>query len=340
MPRLANDNSDNTAQRDPDDDIVQPFQLEASGLRGRVVRLGHSLDAMLEAHAYPESVSSLVAETAATALLLSSMLKYEGVFTLQTSGDGPVKTLVADVTSAGAVRCYAGFDEDMVKAMESAEKRPDHGPYAGFDLGHMGGKGYLAFTVDQGEHMERYQGIVALSGPTLTDTVQHYFNQSEQIGTSLKVAAGRDETGRWRAGAIMLQRMPDPSAAVSGSDTVLPLRPDLIEAKEEDWSRSSILLQSVTDKELTNPSLHSHELLVRLFHEEGVRIFETTPVVNKCRCSSDRVSRVLATLSDDDRAHAAKDGIIEMKCEFCSKTYRFDMTTLECVEVVANQVTH
>ncbi|MBU6235236.1 MAG: Hsp33 family molecular chaperone HslO [Alphaproteobacteria bacterium] len=340
MSRIANDNSDKTAPREPDDNIIQPFQLEVSGLRGRVVRIGSILEAMQASHAYPQPVAALLAETAATALLLSSMLKYEGVFTLQTSGDGPVRTLVADVTTSGHIRCYAGFSEDVIKAMEAADKRPDYGAYAGFDMGHLCGKGYLAFTVDQGEHMERYQGIVALSGPTLADTVQHYFDQSEQIGTSIKVAAHHDEKTGWRAGAIMLQRMPDPSIGVQGNDTVLPIRPDLAEAKEEDWSRARILLQSVTEKELVNADLHSHELLVRLFHEEGVRIFPAQPVINKCRCSGDRVARVLATLSDDDREHASQDGVIEMKCEFCSKTYRFDTNTLSCIEVEPNQVTH
>lgn len=340
MTRIANDNSDSTAARAADDNIIQPFQLEASGLRGRVVRLGATLDDMLAAHNYPKPVATLLAETMATALLLSSMLKYEGLFTLQTSGDGPVRALVADVTSEGAVRGYAGFSEEFVAAMELAAEKPTDGLYDGFHLGHLAGKGYLAFTVDQGDHMERYQGIVAMEGDTIAETVQHYFNQSEQIGTCLKVAASYDEIEGWRAGAIMLQRMPDPSIGVAGVDGVVPMRPDLAEVKEEDWARSSILMQSVHASELTSPDLHSHDLLVRLFHEEGVRIFETQPVINKCRCSVDRVTRVLKTLPEDDREHAAIDGIIETKCEFCSKIYRFDIKTLSCVEVEPNQVTH
>jgi molecular chaperone Hsp33 len=339
MTRIANDNSDKTAAREPDDNIIQPFQLEASGLRGRIVRLGSALDAMLTRHNYPMPVAHLLAETLATSLLLSSMLKYEGIFTLQTSGDGPVRTLVADVTTGGHLRGYAGFNEDVVKAMEAAEEKPEGGAYAGFSLQHLAGKGYLAFTVDQGEHMERYQGIVALDGATLAHSVQHYFDQSEQIGTSIKVAATHDAKTGWRAGAIMLQRMPDPSAAVVGQDGVTPLRPDLIAEKEEDWKRSHILLQSVTEGELVNPDLHSHDLLVRLFHEEGVRIFSPLDAHDKCRCSPERVARVLETLPPEDRDHAAKDGIIEMKCEFCSKMYRFDTATLSCIETETNQVT-
>lgn len=333
MSRIANDNADSLSAKTADDNIIQPFQLEASGLRGRIVRLGATLNDILSAHDYPLPVAHLLAETVATSVLLSSMLKYEGVFTLQTSSDGPVRTIVADVTTAGAVRGYAGYSEDLIKAMEQAAKRPTQGPYEGFDLRQMTGKGYLAFTVDQGAHTDRYQGIVSLTGQALTDAVSHYFDQSEQIGTSLKVAASFDPNDGWRAGAIMLQRMPDPSIGTDASVDAIPLRPDLAIEKEEDWTRSTILLQSVTGDELVRPELHSHELLMRLFHEEGVRIFSPQPIVKQCRCSPERVRDVLGTLSADDREHASVNGVIEMTCEFCSKTYRFNADTLECVEI-------
>jgi len=333
MTRIANDNTDITTPKSPDDNIIQPFQLETSGLRGRIVRLGATLNDILSAHDYPMPVAHLLAETVATSILLSSMLKYEGVFTLQTSSDGPVRTIVTDVTTTGAVRGYAGYSEDLIKAMELAAKRPTDGPYEGFDLRQMTGKGYLAFTVDQGTHTDRYQGITSLTGQALTDSVSHYFDQSEQIGTSLKVAASYDEKEGWRAGAIMLQRMPDASIGTDASVDAIPLRPDLAEEKEEDWARANILLQSATSDELVKSTLHSHELLMRLFHEEGVRIFSPQPIVKQCRCSPQRVRDVLGTLTPDDREHASVNGVIEMTCEFCSKTYRFRSDDLECVEV-------
>jgi molecular chaperone Hsp33 len=265
------------------------------------------------------------------------MLKYEGVFTLQTSSDGPVRTIVADVTTAGAVRSYAGYSEDLIKAMEAAAKRPTEGPYEGFDLRQMTGKGYLAFTVDQGANTERYQGIVSLTGQALTDSVRHYFDQSEQIGTTLKVAAQYDPASGWRAGAIMLQRMPDPSIGQADKfnpdESILPFRPEAAAEKDEDWNRSTILLQSVTGDELVAASLHSHDLLMRLFHEEGVRIFTPQAVFKKCRCNPDRVQHILSTLPPEDREHASVNGLIEMTCEFCSRTYRFKADSLECVAV-------
>jgi len=338
MTRIANDNSDDTRALAPDDNIIQPFQLEASGLRGRVVRMGSVLNDILSAHDYQSPVAHLLAETVATSLLLSSMLKYEGIFTLQASAEGPVRTIVADVTTAGAVRGYAGYNEDLIKAMERAAA--DKGAYDGFDLRRMMGKGYLAFTVDQGANTERYQGIVALEGDSLADSVQHYFNQSEQIGTSLKVAAAYDPKFGWRAGAIMLQRMPDPSIGVQASDHVLPFHGEATHEKEEDWNRAMVLMQSAVESELTAPDLHSHDLLVRLFHEEGVRIFTPHPVHKECRCSAERVHHILGTLSEEDREHAAVNGIIEMTCEFCSKTYRFDAGDLHLVEEDFGAKTH
>lgn len=341
MTRIANDNADATAAKTPDDDIIQPFQLEASGLRGRVVRIGATLNDILSSHDYPLPVAHLLAETVATSLLLSSMLKYEGIFTLQTSSEGPVRTIVADVTTAGAIRAYAGYAQDLIKAMEAAEKRPTDGPYEGFDLRQMTGKGYLAFTVDQGANTDRYQGIVALTGDTLTGSVSHYFDQSEQISTTLKVNASYDANSGWRAGAIMLQRMPDASIGTDESaKDAIPFRPEQAAEKEDEWNRSSILLQSVTGDELVSPTLHSHELLMRLFHEEGVRIFTPQSVIKKCRCSPDRVRDVLGTLTPDDREHASVNGVIEMTCEFCSQTYRFNSDTMETVVVDETAKTH
>jgi molecular chaperone Hsp33 len=248
--------------------------------------------------------------------------------------------MVADMTTAGSLRGYVGYNDDTIKAMQCAETKPEGGAYDGFHLSHLTGKGYLAFTVDQGEFMERYQGIVALSGDTITQSVQHYFNQSEQIGACLKVAVSYTPANGWRAGGIMLQRMPDASITATDQETVVPFKPELIDAQEEDWARANILLQSITDAELVQPDLHSHDILLRLFHEEGVRIFETSPVINQCRCSTERVAKVLATLSEDDRTHAAENGIIKMTCEFCSQKYHFDAETLSCIDVTPPQTTH
>ena len=202
-------------------DYIRPFQIEASGLRGRLVRLGPELDGILSRHAYPAPVARFLAETLTLATLLSAMLKYDGVFTLQGKGDGPLKLLVADVTSEGKMRAFAQYDaaafegEHAARMTEDAELAP---------AAALLGKGYLAFTVDQGENTERYQGIVELYGKTLADCVQHYFRQSEQIDTGVAVAAELTEAG-WRAGGVMLQRMPEEggTAPILSSDPDAPV---------------------------------------------------------------------------------------------------------------------
>lgn len=314
MVKIANDNPHHHQDGELKDNIVIPFQLQESGLRGRCIRLGSELHDIIEAHNYPDAISHLVADTVTLAVALSSMLKYEGIFTLQASGKGCIKTLVADVVSDGSIRGCASFDKDTF-----AELKPSDGFYEGYHLKDLLGEGYLAFTVDQGAHTERYQGIVGIEGDRLQESVAHYFEQSEQLRTSLCAHSQKTEAG-WRSGALMLQFLPDGDAAVVTFS-------DKTDAeKKEDWNRSKILLQTCRDAELIDPDLHPHELLRRLFHEEGVIVYDDKAMFKNCRCSEDRVRAVVESLSDDDKEYAMKDGAIEMTCEFCSKTYRIDVS--------------
>lgn len=301
-----------------DDNVIQPFQLESSALRGRVVRLGSVLDEILGAHDYPEPVAHLVAETVTLALLLSSMLKYEGIFTLQTKGDGPVSMLVADVTSGGDVRGCASFDPERLEhaaeqlsALEATESAQNH-------LAQYLGKGYIAFTVDQDGMEERYQGIVDLHGASLIDCVQHYFSQSEQIATGIRMAAGTRD-GHWRAGGIMLQKLPEDGGRRD---------PVTSNTQEDDWRRAMILTGSCTDDEFLDAGLGPDELLTRLFHEEGVRVFRPVPVQKSCRCSDEKVQRIVAMMSDDELEYLSDEGRIVMRCEFCSREYDLDLAAL------------
>jgi molecular chaperone Hsp33 len=303
------------------DDVVQPFQLESSSLRGRLVRLGSVLDNIIVAHDYPLAVSKLVAETTTLALLLSSMLKYEGVFTLQMSSEGPVNMVVADVTTQGHVRACATFSEDKISKLK---KEPT------FEK--LVGKGYLAFTVDQGEHTERYQGIVSLEGDSLLESIEHYFAQSEQIGTGLKMAVGvplKNKKTGWRAGAIMLQHLPEHGEHLDKADRkTIDFKEDS-KTMEEDWQRANILLKTCTAEEFLSPSLDGNNLLMRLFHEEGVRVFTPLAVQKKCRCSQERSESVILSLSEEELRDAAEDDkMIHMTCEFCSHTYDFALNKM------------
>src|SRR4051794_37409816 len=170
------------------DDLVQPFRIDPFALRGRLVRLGPTVDRILSQHDYPEPVAAVLGEAITLAVVLAGALKYEGVFTLQTKSDGPVRLIVADVSTEGAVRGYAQYDRDRLDAASRyGAGKPDASP----SVPELIGSGYIAFTVDQGDDTERYQGIVELIGATLAECAQHYFRQSEQIQAGIKLSVAR-----------------------------------------------------------------------------------------------------------------------------------------------------
>lgn len=298
------------------DDFIRPFQIEAAGLRGRLVRLGPALERIVGGHDYPDAVAQMVGQATALSTLLATALKFDGVFTLQTKGDGPISMLVADFTSPGRLRAFAQFDQerlDTVLAEFGAES--DSVPRL------MGG-GYIAFTVDQGPETERYQGIVALEGASLADCAHAYFRESEQLETALVVAAQRVENGgerQWRAGGLMLQRLPegDPSLIARGAEF------ERSEYSEDAWRRAVSFLASAQRGELTDPDLPADDLLFRLFHEDGVRVFEPQPLAFGCRCSGDRAVTVLRSLTAEERADLRIDGRYVVKCEFCAAEYAY-----------------
>ena len=288
-------------------DLVQPFLIESSGIRGRLLRLENVCDQILSRHAYPEPVAHLLAEMLALCGGLASLIKYEGVFTLQASGDGPLRMLVVDVTSTGEMRGYAGFDQDRIDALLAAcDGRPT--------VPQLFGKGYLAFTVDQGGYSDRYQGIVALSGDTLADCLQHYFMQSEQLQSGIVLAAGR-RGSHWLSAALVLQRLPE--EAIHAIED------------EDDWRRAMVLQASASADELLDDGLGLNDLLFRLFHEEGVRVFEPRPLVEACRCSRDKLEGVLKTMPRSELEGLKVAGAVEVTCQFCTKLYRFDDEDLD-----------
>jgi len=306
------------AQALPEDDLVQPFLLDSSGIRGDLVRLGAAVDRIVTRHDYPEAVARLLAEMLALAPMLGSLMKFDGVFTLQTKSDGPVPLMVADMTSEGHLRGYAALREAALEALLA------QGPDAAYGIGALLGRGYLAFTVDQGVHSDRYQGIVELRGASLADCLQHYFLQSEQIQTGVLVAAGRDARGRWRSAGIVLQRIP-PEGGEGGERARVPV----MEVDEDAWRRAMVLLASCTGAELLDPALPANDLLYRLFHEEGVRVFRRHPLRDRCRCRRRRLEGTLRSLPRTEIDDLMIDGEVVVTCEFCRRSYRFDSAALD-----------
>jgi molecular chaperone Hsp33 len=303
------------------DDQALPFQLDALGVRGRLVRLGPSLDDVIERHGYPIGVARPLAEAMVLCATLATSLKYDGIFTLQISGDGPVRLLVTDLTTDGALRGYAQFDSwKLAIALGGGTAEAPEGY-----VPKLFGYGRLAFTVDQGQHTERYQGIVPLEGGTLADCAHTYFRQSEQLPTGIKIAAERIENGggtaHWRAAALMVQQMPEFDAGRIDVDR---------EQREDDWRKAVILMASATEAEMLDPDLPGTTLLHRLFHAERPRLFTRRNFGARCRCSRDRIDRVLRSIKrqelDDLRDPS---GRVVVKCEFCSTEYAYDDSDLD-----------
>lgn len=291
----------------PATDVLRPFQLEQSQLRGRMVRLDDALNRVLAGHNYPRAVSEILAELLVLAGALAGGLKYRGTFSLQIRGDGPVGLMVADMQNDGVLRGYASFEADDV-----AERS---------GMTDLIGKGILAMTVDQRPTGgEMYQGIVELEKRSLVDSMLRYFHQSEQVPTAIKAAIFRDpHAGRWRGGAIVVQAMPG-EGGVSAAD------------RTDDWRRTMLLLETATEDELLDPGLSIDDLLVRLFHEDGVRVFAPLAIEFGCTCTEDRVRNVLGRFERTELDDMVKpDGNVHVTCEFCSKIYQFNDQAISAI---------
>lgn len=311
------------------DDAVLPFSVEALDLRGRVVRLGPAIDVILRRHGYPDPVARLLGEAAALTILLGSSLKFEGRFQLQTKTDGPVGMIVVDFEAPDSVRATARFDAEKVAALGSRAKAAE-----------LMGNGHLAMTIDRGSTQSRYQGVVALEGQSLEEAAHQYFRQSEQIPTRVRLAVAEQIDGQeasWRAGGLLVQFLPTSPERMRQADLPPGDAPeghvhlDEATAPEDDaWVEARALIDTVQDHELVDPSVSSERLLYRLFHERGVRVFDAQTVIERCRCSRERVMGMIASFTEAERRDMiADDGQIGITCEFCSRRYVLDPAEVE-----------
>ncbi|HLI66044.1 MAG TPA: Hsp33 family molecular chaperone [Caulobacteraceae bacterium] len=286
----------------PSDDLVAAFQIEGQPVRGRIARLGPVIDDILTRHAYPEPVANLLGEACALAALVGASLKFEGKLILQAQGDGPVAYVVADYDTQGGLRGYCRFDAERVAAASTGFALP--GAKA------LLGAGLFIMTIDQGEDMERYQGLTPIEGETLALSAEHYFAQSEQTPTRVRLAVGQakvDGAPRWRAGGVILQNIASDEARGPTEDA---------------WDAARALMITLGEDELIDPAVPADRLLYRLFHERGVRLFEPKPLAAFCRCSPERIATVLKSFSAGERAEMVEaDGMIRVTCEYCSRTY-------------------
>ena len=290
----------------PVDDLAAAFQIEGWPVRGRIVRLGQTIDAILSAHAYPEPVAALLGEACALAALVGSSLKFEGRLIVQAQGDGPVRYVVADYDTDGHMRGYCRFDEDEVAAASQGFARPG--------ARSLLGQGVFVMTLDRGPDFERTQGITPIEGESLSLAAEHYFQQSEQIPTKVRLAVGSVVTDAgvgWRAGGALIQ-------LIAGDDAR--------GSTEEVWDRSRALFQTLADDELLDPTITPETLLFRLFHEDGVRLEDARALVAQCRCSHERIAGMLTSFDLAERAEMVEaDGKIRVTCEYCATVYELEL---------------
>jgi molecular chaperone Hsp33 len=277
------------------DNLIQPFHLNGREIRGRLVRLGSVADDIISRHDLAPAPASLLGEALALAALTGSALNYDGIFTLQTDGDGPAGLIVCDYRDRGNLRGY-------VRLKEGEDSSGATGPLLG--------RGSLALTIDRNDADERYQGVVELQGDDLSGCVEYYFWQSEQVPTLIRAVCGHGPDGRWRAGGLMLQSLPK----------------DKDEDKaDEDWNTAEHLARTIKPQELLDIGLPAKDLLYRLFHEGGVWAHDYEPLRDQCTCNADRVVEVVARFPKSEIGELIDEsGKVTVTCKFCSRAYGFE----------------
>lgn len=304
----------------PADDSLVVFRTQRSNVRGRIVRLGKTLDAIVTPHAMPGIPSRYLSEAVALAALCGSALPDGGNLNFQTRSDGAVSILAVDYAAPGRLRGYARFDATKLAGTDALALRSETGAALG--------SGHLALTLDSGPGEERYQGILAFENAPLAATAAAYFEQRETMPTFIRLAIadqfigsrqGKSAGAQWhrRGGGLMMQ-------------SLTAQRGDSDDQAAEDWRRVEMLAATVEDHELLDPGLSIERLLLRLFHEEDVAIERVIPLSPFCRCSRVKVENVLLAFGASELSDMRDErGQIVVTCEFCASRYLFSLDELK-----------
>ena len=280
--------------------VVIPFTVADDRVRGRIVKFDSELNKILKQHQYPEPISRILAELLMVSSMIGSQFKEEVTLSVQFQSDHAVKYIVADYQSPNQIRGYAQFDDKLDYAVESYKK--------------IINDGVLVVTIDRKlRNSQRYQGIVEINSNNISEAIEKYFYQSEQIKTSIKLAVGNftfaGEKETFCAGGIMVQKLPS-----DDSDD---------DSDNDPWLDAQAYFNTIRDDELLDPTLSSESLLYSLYHEVGVKIYDYFPIVNQCRCSREKAEQVLSSLGEEEVTSLFVDDEIEINCQFCSKSQKF-----------------
>ena len=264
--------------------------------------------ALLEHRDYPVEIRDTLGEAVAASVLLAATLKFDGTLSLQLQGQGPMHLMLAQCSSDLGVRAVARYRDNV----------------AAGGLLALSGSGNLTVTLENEDLSQRYQGIVPLESDALSECLQGYFQNSEQLPTRLWLHA--DQSG---VSGMLLQRLSDDTVAGRatkslGAPVVAPNPEDI----EDAWRRAQLMADTLQPGELR--TLTDKQILQRVFAEDDVRMFESTPVFFRCRCSRERVISMLRSLGADEiRSILAERGNVEVKCDFCNRAYQFDPVDVE-----------
>jgi molecular chaperone Hsp33 len=271
-------------------DSLQRFMFEHAAVRGEIVHLDTTWQAVLERREYPPVLRGMLGELMAAAALLAASLKFSGSIILQMQGEGAVKLLVVDCMSDLTMRAMAHWEGEIV----------------GESLKELLGNGRFVITIDPRDGRKTYQGIVDLTGQSVADVLEDYMSRSEQLDTRLWLAADEQQ-----AAGMLLQKMPEQH-----------------EGEPDAWQRVVHLASTLTRKELLG--LPARQIIHRLYHEEDIRIFDPQAVNFHCPCSRERVAGMLRMLGHEEvQVMLQEQDTIEVDCEFCNKHYVFDRVDAE-----------
>jgi molecular chaperone Hsp33 len=290
-------------------DTLRRFVFERYPFRGQLVHLGPAWKAMMEHHDYPDAVRDTLGEAVAAAALLASTLKFKGLLSLQLRGEGPMHLMLVECTDGLALRAVARFRT----------------PPETKDLRVLSGDGTLTVTIDNEGSANRYQGVVPLAGERMADCLREYFESSEQLPTRLWLHADGETVS-----GLLLQRLPVTAKPVGVTESGGGGVPE--DELEDAWLRVQLVADTVTGEELAG--LDDQKLLARLFAEDDVRMFESSPAFFRCRCSRERVETMLRALGQGEVDSIVEEfGQVEVRCEFCSRAYRLD--AVDCAALFA-----
>jgi molecular chaperone Hsp33 len=268
--------------------VLNRYLFEDLSVRGELVQLDEAYQRIISSKEYPAALQKLLGELLVSTTLLTATLKFEGSITIQLQGDGPVSLAVINGDNEQKVRGVARWEGEIADDAS---------------LHDMMGKGYLVITIEP-KKGERYQGVVGLDGDNLTQVIEGYFANSEQLKTRLWIRTGEHQ-GQAHAAGMLIQVVPDGTGSA------------------DDFEHLEQLTNTVKNEELF--TLEANELLYRLYNQEQVRLFEPQPVEFHCGCSRERSGAAIVTVDKTEIYDIlATDGSVSLHCDYCGTTYSFD----------------